>query len=395
MKIALVTTTFTIGGAEKQVRDLAAVFVEQGHRVLLISCKGPAQQALPEGVELIELKGQKSVWGLLSVTTKLARILRSWKPDVVHGHMVVANILSRVASICVPHAVVISTAHNVYEGGGKFRIWAYRLTNRFADLTTNVSEEAVARYTRLGVSRPSGIRTVYNGIDFKHFSFSPADRATLRAKLGLSESQRVCLTVGRLVEAKDHANLLDAFRKVVQSRKDVRLLIVGEGPLESLLKIRCAKLGIEAQVSFLGRRSDISELMSCADLFVLSSAWEGFSLVVTEATACLLPVVATDCGGVTENLDGFGHLVPVRESGLLAEAMIEELDKDTDRTGAERQRARLNAMRRFSIDVIAKQWLGIYQELGERRGLELHHVGHQSGAHPCRPEEIPEERATQ
>ncbi|QBQ96699.1 glycosyltransferase [Paraburkholderia pallida] len=371
MRIALVSTTFTIGGAEKQVRDLAAMFAREGHEVLIVSCKGPTEQDVPEGVDLVELQGKKSVLGLLSVELGLVRVLRAWRPDVVHGHMVVANILSRFASIFIPRVIVVSTAHSIDEGGGRIRLCAYRLTDWLADLTTNVSRYAVDHYIRVKACRANKIRLANNGIDFERFTYSSAQRNYLRNEFGLTAATPVCLAVGRLVEAKDYPNLLRAFSSVVQAIPAAQLFIVGDGPLAASLRSLVDELDLSRSARLLGKRTDIPELMSCADLFVLSSSWEGFSLVATEAMACLLPVVATDCGGIVENLDGFGRLVPVRNSARLTEAILEELDTTWERGGAELERARLHAMRRFSIDAIARQWIETYRELGKKRGLNM------------------------
>lgn len=372
MKIALVTTTFAIGGAEKQVRDLAAMFFEKGHEVLIISLKGPTQQIVPEGVKLIELFGQKSVVGLVGVVWRLSKILKNWGPDVVHGHMVVANIISRIAAIRLRNVVVVSSAHSVNEGGSDIRLLAYRLTDRFSDMTTNASQHAVDSYLKMKASKRGKICVANNGIDFDRYRFSAEVRAHVRSEFGLNAETPLCLAVGRLVEAKDYPNLIDAFARVVKILPLAKLIIVGSGPLSDSLQQKVEDIGLSSSIQLIGMRTDIPELMSAADLFVLSSAWEGAPLVILEALASQLPITATDCGGVADNLNGFGRLIPVADSVALATGIVEELSLKRVRNDPVLIEARRNALGRFSLEAIARRWISLYKALYLRKiGVEL------------------------
>ncbi|WP_321858692.1 glycosyltransferase [Paraburkholderia tropica] len=372
MRIALVTTTFSIGGAEKQVRDLASVFSQQGHQVLIVSLKGETQQEIPDGVELIELHGKKSLVGLVGIVWRLAAALRNWKPDVVHGHMVVANILSRIACLRSRSVVVVSRAHSVDEGGGDLRILAYRLTDRLADMTTNASQHAVNNYLKRKASKPGKICVASNGVDFDKYKFSPVKREILRKEFEISSEALLCLAVGRLVDAKDYPTLIDAFAKVVDVLPIAKLIIVGSGPMKDFLQQKIEILGISKSIQLIGMRTDIPELMSAADLFVLSSAWEGAPLVTIEALACQLPIVATDCGGVADNLNGFGSLVSVGDSAMLAEGIVDELRLKRVRTDSVLVEARRNAKARFSLAAVGNRWIYLYKILySHKMGLNI------------------------
>jgi len=367
MKIALISTTMGIGGAEKQVTELAASLHRNGHEVTIISCKGPTKQDIPDGVRLIELRAQKTAAGFAALLLRLIYSLRVVGPDVAHSHMVVANLLTRIAKPFCRWPVVISTAHNTYEGGGRFRIIAYRATDSLADLTTNVSQEAVHRYVALGAAKLSRIKVVYNGVDFERYRFSVEVRARLRVQLGVADSTRVYLAVGRLAAAKDYPNLLRAFAIVTRSAHDTHLLIAGEGPERQAIDELAASLGIASKVTMLGVRSDVPELMCAADVFVLSSAWEGCPLVITEAIACHLTVVATNSGGVAESLDGYGQIVPVSNCGALAASMLDTLPVEKRESDQRVIAAREHARKRFAMDNVARNWLRIYDSLLEAR----------------------------
>ena len=129
----------------------------------------------------------------------------------------------------------------------------------------------------------------------------------------------LCVT-GRFLELKDYPNLIRAFAQVRTRKPGIKLAIVGDGPLKADLEAVMNSLGVTDDVHLLGVRHDIPELMSACDVFVLSSASEGFGLVVAEAMACERIVVATDCGGVREVVGNAGLLVPLQDPEKLASA---------------------------------------------------------------------------
>jgi glycosyltransferase involved in cell wall biosynthesis len=238
---------------------------------------------------------------------------------------------------------------------------AYRLTDRLADISTNVSKEAVDAFEQQGAVRPGRMVAIHNGIDIGHFLYSDQARSNVRGELGLDITTPLLLAVGRICEQKDYLTLLHAFSRLAGGRDRPHLAIVGDGPLLSDLQKLAGSLGITDQVRFLGIRHDVASLMSACDLFVLSSAWEGFGLVVAEAMACKRPVVATDCGGVREVVGDAGFLVPPKDADALAQAMQKGLElnaEERDRLGA---RARERVVSRYSFDVMAERYLSVYK----------------------------------
>ncbi|MEI8617867.1 glycosyltransferase [Pseudoalteromonas sp. B193] len=146
-----------------------------------------------------------------------------------------------------------------------------------------------------------------------------------RNELNLGNN-KLLLAVGRLTEAKDYPNLLLAIQLLKKQRTDFKLVIVGDGPLKTDLVNMVKELDLTECVQFLGIRNDIPDLMSASDLFVLSSAWEGFGLVVAEAMACERLVVATDCGGVAQVTSPYGSLIEPKNHLLLYQAINRVLD---------------------------------------------------------------------
>ncbi len=132
-----------------------------------------------------------------------------------------------------------------------------------------------------------------NGIDVKRFLFNEKERSETRTSLGIEDASFVIGTVGRLVEQKNQKLLIQAFSLAIQTRRDLMLLIIGDGPLRKQLYELTEKLGISNKVKFLGSRNDVDKLMQAFDLFATSSVNEGLGIAIIEAQAADLPVVVS------------------------------------------------------------------------------------------------------
>ena len=358
MRIALVITGLGIGGAENVVVALADSLAERGHQVLIAYLTGEAL-FLPKNANVTVVGlGMKSGLDIAKAYFSLGKTLREFKPDVIHSHMFHANIMARLIRLTVNIPRLICTAHSSNEGG-KLRMLAYRVTDHLADISTNVSEEAVDAFIKKRAVKSGKMISIHNGISTQKFKFDECERARIRKELNV-EGKQVILAVGRLVEAKDYKNLLNSISLLKDIRNNIKVLIIGDGPLRQKLQNLIHKLRLEDYVDFLGIRDDIPALMSATDVFVLSSAWEGFGLVVAEAMACQRVVVATDCGGVKEVLGSAGFLVQPRQAPELAEALCKALDlsiQDSDTLG---KAARQRVQSYYSLDAVVDKWLKLY-----------------------------------
>lgn len=376
--VTFVSTALTYGGAEQQVVALAAGFAERGWETRVVSMVTPdahVERLEQAGVALHSLDMRPGVPDPRAVV-RLAGWLRRWRPDVVHGHMLHANLLTRVTRPLAPTPVLVSTAHNTYEGRRRDDRpgWverAYRATDRLCDLTTNVSHVAVKRYIDVGAVPRERIRWVPNGIDTGQFRPDPDARTRVRAALGLGDHFTL-LAVGRFETQKDHSGMLRAFAEFVHHRPKSVLLLVGQGPLEGAVREEIEALGLGKAVRLLGVRDDVPELMNAADTYVMSSRWEGLPIVLLEASAIGLPIVATTVGGNAEIVeDGVsGFLVPPGRPDELAQ-VLERLAglSDGERAGlGTAGRARIQ--REYGIEHVLDVWNSIYGELLERSGRQ-------------------------
>lgn len=355
VRILFVITGLGVGGAERQVVDLADKLAQLGHQVRIVYLTGEVLvKPSSADVQVEPVRMSRTPLGLVRGVLGLRRSIRQFRPDVVHSHMVHANLLARITRLVQPMTRLVCTAHNSNEGG-KLRMLLYRYTDFLADLSTNVSEAAVEAFLKLGAAKPGRMVTVYNGIDLTRFHASPVSQAVVTGPLKL-------LAVGRFHPQKDYPSLIEAvdILRHDESCPEFQLEIAGDGPERSQIEEMVESKRLGDCIKLLGVRDDVPDLMQKADIFVLSSAYEGFGLVVAEAMACEKIVVATDCGGVKEVLGGNGFLVPPRSPDSLAHSLRKALAMDEAEARAMGQRARKHVETVFGLNVIAGQWLSLY-----------------------------------
>ena len=313
------------GGAEKMLLWAARHHNRNKFRLCVVSLMSGgtlARDIRSEGIDVHEL-GQRK--GRLSPGTfiRLVKITRSFGPRFIQGHLFHSNILARLIAPFIPGASALSTRHN--EKDTITRVLAYALTS-VLNAGTVVYSEAVLQHVKHDnlFSRP--LMLVPYGIDlFEH----PDDRTRVRAQLGIMPDAFVWITVGRLTQQKGYGILVDAFHRIVSScGKNPVLVIVGDGEERDALQRQVLERGLDRSVIFTGPRDDVYSLLSAADGYVLSSLWEGGPLVVLEAMAAGLPVVATRVGDVDNMVNNgvTGSVVEPSDQEGLAEAMEKLMD---------------------------------------------------------------------
>jgi glycosyltransferase involved in cell wall biosynthesis len=325
VRILLLSTSMGMGGADQQLLSAALGLRDRGHEVRIVSLTplgemGARARAAGLPTESLEMRrGIPDPRGL----ARLVRLVRAWHPTVLHSHMLHANLMARAVRLFAPIPAVVSTIHNIYEGG-RLRMLGYRPTNGLVDHMTIISQAAADRFVRDRIVPRALLEVVPNGVDTERYRGVPVGtRERLRGTLGLG-SEFAWLAVGRFETAKDYPNMLRAFARVHASRPDAVLLLVGRGSLQAETERLAGSLGLEDRVRFVGTREDVPEFMTVADGYVMSSAWEGMPMVLLEAAAAGLPIVATRVGGNQEVVrDGTtGFLVSPGEDEALGAAML-------------------------------------------------------------------------
>jgi glycosyltransferase involved in cell wall biosynthesis len=288
---------------------------------------------------------------------RLVRFLRANRFDIVHAHLLQAQVLARLASRVSDTGAVISTHHNVPREYHPVTHFLEGITRLLDDATVAVSNGVRDAVSSDRYFRAAEWHTIYNGLDVEGFRREVESATPLASTDGLT-----FLNVARYVPAKSQRDLVAAMDRVVTERPDDQLYIVGDGPLEEELHAAVAEYGLEDSVYVTGPVDDIHGYYATADVFVASSLWEGLPMVMIEAMAAGLPVVATDIPGLREIVvDGeAGRLVPPSSPPALAEAMCSMADADLrDEFGT---RGYETVRREFEITENIRKYVELYRD---------------------------------
>ncbi|MDR6543218.1 glycosyltransferase involved in cell wall biosynthesis [Acinetobacter bereziniae] len=345
-------TGLGLGGAEKVVADLADQMVALGHIVKIVFLKGEIiVSPKNDSIELIGLKFE-NLNNIFIVSKKYKEVIKKFKPDVVHAHMIHANIFARLNRVGCEIPKLICTAHNSNEGGN-LRMLAYKYTNFLSDINTNVSNEASNSLIEKGAFTKENLITVYNGVDLTKFK---------KIEMLHNNESINFISVGRFNEQKDYPNLLNAIALIKNHLNvNVKFSIIGDGELRSEIETLIQSLGLQKYVQLLGKRSDIPELLNQSDFFILSSKHEGLPTVVIEAMACHTFVISTNCGGSAEIMGDTGKLVPINDSASLGKAIVEALNLEKSEINKNNHKARKRVENKFSLQSSIQAWLKLYE----------------------------------
>ena len=376
MRIVYVLTSLGMGGAERLVVALASRMAERGHTVQLLVLRPPVAEQWPTALPVVHLGMRRTPLSVIRGLAQARRFLRAFRPDLLHSHSFHPNIVARLLKVLVPSAAVLSTVHNVYEGGWQ-RMLAYRLTDGLSRRTTAVSQAAADRFVRLKAVPRRKCAVLTNGIDTEEFAPDAERRARVRAEMGASQTgsrgEFIWLTAGRIVPAKDIPNLLRAFAVVRAAQPEAQLWIAGEWAGtkvkrgDGFVSGFAVGSGSLDGVRILGLRRDLPALLDAADGFVLASAWEGMPLALGEAMAMEKPVAATDVGGVRELVGDAGTIVPAKDSRALAEAMLRIMQTPAGERCTLGHAARARIQNQFSMDTRADDWEALYTAMLQRK----------------------------
>jgi glycosyltransferase involved in cell wall biosynthesis len=363
MRIAYILNTLQVGGAERQVLAVAERMQARGHAVMIVALREHRPHHLPTSLDAIHLNMRKQPLSMVPGYARAVSALRTFRPDLIHSHQFHGNMLARLLKPAMPSVPVLSTIHNIHEGGGA-RMLAYRLTDPLATRTIAVCQAAADRFLRIGALSAQKTLVIPNGVDCAAFTPDPARRSRIRAELDASDAF-IWLAVGRLTPAKDYPNLLRAFALVHAAHPDACLWIAGEGKQKYIagFKKLSGQLGIAPALHWLGLRSDIAALLDAADAFALSSAWEGMPLALGEAMAMEKPFVATDVGGVREIAGSCGTMVPPHDPAALAAAMIAVMETSLEQRRVLGHAAQHRIATDFSIEASVRAWESCYTDI--------------------------------
>ncbi len=372
VRVVHVVTTLTAGGAERQLELLTAHTRHDTRVVALYGSGGLADAVRAAGTPVLELRA--AGWRKLLTPFVLARALRASHPDVVHVHLLSAQVMGIPAARLARVPLVVSTEHSLMERtieGRPHTRWLrllYRGLERLATHTIAVSEVTAQRLRRWGVRR-GRVSVADLGIDFERLAFDAAGRADVRAELALAPDTYVIGAVGRLDPVKRMDVVLEACAPLL--REGAVLLVAGAGPLLDELRAAAGRLGIADQVRWLGSRPRMGAVLSAMDVVVSASADETFGMAVVEAVGNGLPVVYASCPALEVLADPLPQAERVTASGFPktdAARLGDALRARRSASGQERWPVPPALVGRYGAQAAADRVDAVYDRLLERSG---------------------------
>jgi glycosyltransferase involved in cell wall biosynthesis len=371
IRIAYVIKEMEVGGSQTHLSQVLRLLDRARFDPTLFCLNGRGAQlerVREAGVPILTPAAALSFRGLAlgARIAALARALHHGHFDIVHNYLLRANLVGAVSGRLARVPVVLCSKRGCHERRG-WELLSARIGNSLADcVTTNAVAVRDFVHDNEGCPREKMV-VIPSGIDTERFQ--PLPPARFKARLGLSEERTVVGVVTRMRTRKGVEEFIRAMARVRGGHPQAHGVIVGEVSLDEGLQTLVQTLGLESHLTLLGRRTDMPEVYSAFDVFVLPSHDEGMSNAIIEAMAMEKPVVATDVGGTGEVVR-HGHsgvLVPPKDPEALA-AAISDLVSQPARAGEMGRLGRRIVEEGFSAHAMVRQMEQLYLELAAHRG---------------------------
>ena len=395
MKLVFIINSLGAGGAERIVSSIANVMSES-EEIYLYTLETDRFYSLNKRVKFHSLSGNNSKTNLffrfISLPVSLLKFIfavNKIKPDLVISFLEISNFVNVISSKTLGNKSIISIRTDImthYSGGLQSFItkimmkWLYPLAGKIITLSEGVKLNAIKKYN----FNSKKIDVIYNLVDLDQV-IKESDKKSNSVDDEFFKDSFVFVNMGRLTEQKGQKFLLRSFKKIVSEENSAKLIILGEGELRSELTELVIKLSLQENVLFLGEQKNPFSILRKCDCFVLSSLWEGFGNVLTEALTLNKPIISTDCDmgpreilcpelkiyekigypyygsfGVLTKTPLDGNKNNLLEENLLTETMLrfikeDKLKKDYS-NGFERAKD-------FSKDHTIKKWSDLFHEV--------------------------------
>ena len=369
IRILYLITDLDIGGAEKNLYYLVSGINKKifEPRIMSLKDKGEIRKKLlREGIYVYPYSiKRKSDFLLFSFN--LFRIIRDFRPHILHTFLFHANFIGRIIGKFSKVPCIISSVR-VMEMEKKWHIFFEKWTKHLIDKELCVCDAVKNfRKDKIGISE-NKLEVIYNGLEGEKISNV---KPLSHKELGVSEDKFIIGTVSRLEKQKGIEYLLDAVKILIRKNYEISLVVVGMGKEENNLKEKVDREGIKEHVSFLGFRRDVLSIIASFDLFVLSSLWEGFPNALLEAQSLGIPCVVTDVGGSREIVkDGeTGIIVPSEDSFAIANAIMKLINDNElrEKMGKEAKKAKDI----FTVEKMVSKTEALYKELIEEKCVKI------------------------
>jgi glycosyltransferase involved in cell wall biosynthesis len=358
VKITFLARSLNYGGAETQLVALAKGLHHLGHsiEVVVFYPDGPLERELREAGVPVQSLGKRGRWDVLGFLFRLLQAIRRQKPDVLHGYLVVSNILTILLKIASPRTHIVWGVRaskldlSRYDWLTLVSNRVERALSRFADLIIVNSYAGLEHAVAQGFPRRRML-VIPNGIDTERFRPDAKEGRQVRKDWGLRDDLKVIGLVSRLDPMKDHPTFIRAAAHLLGERSDLCFVCVGDGTAnyrQELLRL-CEELNASEYFIFTGALANMPAIYNVMDVVVSSSSFgEGFSNVIGEAMACNVPCVVTEVGDSSWIVGENGYVVPAKNPKALKIAMAKLLD-DINSHGNHDEEIRQRVVNHFSI----------------------------------------------
>ncbi|NMB93353.1 MAG: glycosyltransferase family 4 protein [Flexilinea flocculi] len=359
--VAIILPYFKTGGAEKMAAMLASNIDLSRFVVTVICLYGKHQNTVFEknihsqGIPIIYLN--KGLGFSIKAVWKMWRTLNQLKPDVIHSHL--AACIYAAPWVLFHPVKMVHTIHNSpqYEGNIYRRIvlWFLFHTNRAIPIALSPQNKLmISQYFHI---KELQVKIVRNPVQLNQYhakKLNHQDQKSIRF-----------INVGRLTRQKNQVFLLNAFKKLHNLYPNISLMIVGDGPEREELEKTVNRLQMRDSVVFTGEVEKIEDYLALADIFVLTSIYEGLPLSVLEAMASGLPIIASDVGGIRDIVEENGMIVPVNDESALIHAMAEQINNSQMREKMGELSHEMS--KQYDISIITNEYEAIYLSVSKRK----------------------------
>lgn len=301
---------------------------------------------------------------------QLVNVFLAEKPDVVHTHSSKAGILGRLAARLAGVPVIVHTYHgfgfNDYQPYLIKRLYVAleRLCCRFTQAIVFVSKANEDYARRHGLGDPARYHLIRSGVKLSDLPARVENKGRRKTELGLGMHKPLVLSIGNLKPQKNPADFIAMAQRVCAKLPETEFVFVGDGPMRQRLEFQIIAHGLMNRVKLPGWRQDTAELLALADVFVMTSLWEGLPRALVEALKSGVPAVCYAADGVVDILqDGVnGYVVAPRDVNALSERVCALLE-DAKLRGDMRQRAAASIGPEFDIDLMVRAQERLYDAL--------------------------------
>jgi len=366
MKIMILIPSLSSGGAERVTVNLANYWVNSGHAVTVTTLDTGSHSFYPldpavklVGINLASESKSKffAAWVNIRRLYAVRQVLRSEVPDVALGMMPAANVLLAINSWRLKGTFFVGAerVHPPTVNIGRQWEWLRRATYRFLDVVVAQTHES-ARWIRANL-KVRKVEIVPNPVVWP----LPTQEPTIEPKLFIKPDRKILIAVGRMTDQKQFKLLIECFARLSDKNPQWDLVILGEGPDRQQLLSLTENLNVSGRVKLPGRVGNLADWYQSADLFVLSSKFEGFPNVLVEAMSYGLASISFDCDTGPRDIlrnEVDGLLLPLNDREALIGAIARLMIREDQRTEFA---ARAKEVRqRFAIQKIAEKWLQVF-----------------------------------